>query len=67
MKIKRILFESLIKEFNRPEISIILGPRQVPDTRGAVVFSRNLEDETSYLGKKILFRKLDSVHSLEIF
>ena len=41
--------------------------KNYPDTRGAVVFSRNLEDETSYLGKKILFRKLDAVHSLEIF
>ncbi len=32
--------------------------KNYPDTRGAVVFSRDLENETSYLGKKIFFRKL---------
>ena len=55
MRIKRILFESLIKEFNRPEISIILGPRQV----GKTFIMRELEKYTKAHGKRTNYYNLE--------
>ena len=46
MKIKRSIYKQLAGDLNRPEVSIILGPRQV----GKTFLLKELEDEAKARG-----------------
>jgi len=63
MKIKRRIYEQLANDLSRPEISIILGPRQV----GKTFLLSELEKEAKSQGLRTRYYNLELPHDLLAF
>lgn len=60
MDIKRSVFNSLVADLQRREVSIILGPRQV----GKTFLLRKLEDYVKDTGLRTRYYNLEVPHNL---
>ncbi len=63
MKITRCCFKELVKEIGRPEISILLGPRQA----GKTFLLRELQKQASKAGFRTRYYNLEIPSDLRIF
>ena len=63
MKIKRSIYKQLAGDLNRPEVSIILGPRQV----GKTFLLKELEGEAKARGLRTRYYNLELPHDLLAF
>lgn len=55
MKIERLIYKQLLKEYERPEVSILLGPRQV----GKTFLLKELDAEFQEMGLRTHFYNLE--------
>ncbi|OGP85588.1 MAG: hypothetical protein A2V87_07140 [Deltaproteobacteria bacterium RBG_16_58_17] len=63
MKIKRSIYKQLADDLNRPEVSIILGPRQV----GKTFLLKKLESGANARGLRTRYYNLELPHDLLAF
>jgi hypothetical protein len=63
MKIKRSIYKQLAEDLHRPEVSIILGPRQV----GKTFLLKELESDTKARGLRTRYYNLELPHDLRAF
>ena len=63
MKIKRSIYKQLADDLYRPEVSIILGPRQV----GKTFLLKELEGEAKARGLRTRYYNLELPHDLLAF
>ena len=63
MNIKRHIYDKLLADLQRPEVSIILGPRQV----GKTFLMRQLQSAAKARGLRTLYYNLELPHDLRAF
>lgn len=63
MLLKRIYFQKLVSELDKPFVSILIGPRQV----GKSTLMKQLQGECEKKGKKITYFNLEDPRDLQFF